>query len=185
MQVDGKMQPGPVCPPGLSTKESCSSHSPPCPTGDVSALPQAGGFPAPWLLCHLFVSLPATLPAAEESPEQLQSQWRNRRQPLPNSNPPDAKGHLTLFVRTYSFLPSQPIRRSQPPALLLRPSHLPSRLPAAPALHHGTSCPALTPSPPAPRVDYGREAKRMGTSMKLGATKQPSSQAVLLQNFPK
>lgn len=150
---------------------------------DLSALLQAGGFAAPWLLHHLFVSLPAPLPAPEESPVQLQSQREKRHQPLPSPNPADANGHLTSLIMTAPFLPGQPTRRSQPHALLLRPSHLPPRLLAGP--HHAVcSC---SPSLHCQLQDLimKEKAKRMGGSMKLGATKLHSRQAVLQQNFLK
>lgn len=116
------------------------------------ALPRQGHVNSPpgrWLCCSL-ATLPSLrvtsqLPSQQQSPVQLQSCWGKRCQPLLNPNPADANGHVTLFIMTFLFLPGQPTRRSLPHSLLLQPSHLPPRLPAGPALHHGVSAPALHP----------------------------------------
>lgn len=91
----------------LSTKESCSSCSPLCPTRDLSALLQAGGFVSSWILYHLSMSPPSFPPSSRGKPSAAAKSVGEEASALPNPNPADANGHLILFM-TFSLSPASP-----------------------------------------------------------------------------
>lgn len=97
----------------VSTKESCSSRS---------TLQGLSSPPGRWL-CPSLATLPSLCVTSQQQRKaQCSHRDRGERAAFPTLAQPnlaDDNGHLTLFIRTFPFTPSQPIRGNQPHALLL------------------------------------------------------------------
>lgn len=142
-------------------------------TRDLSALLQAGGFVASWLLYHLSMSLPSFPPSSRGKPSRAAKSAAKKCQPYPTQTP-----NKPPYLVHDLPLPPQSAIRSKPRALLLGPSI------SHPGPLQGQPCsivyqlllfiPSLYQNP-----SMEGKAEQTGANMKLDATKHHRRQAVL------